>query len=95
MVLLKDLEVCIRNFIWSGDITRRKLVTIAWKKVCKPYVQGGLGIRSIIHLNSVANLKLCWNMLHKKESWSKLLYNRVIRNNKVINHQSFLLYGQV
>jgi mannosylglycoprotein endo-beta-mannosidase len=30
--LLKELEKCIRNFIWSGDIATRKLVTISWKK---------------------------------------------------------------
>lgn len=28
--LLKDLEKCIKNFIWSGDIDKRKLVTVSW-----------------------------------------------------------------
>ncbi|GAU45776.1 hypothetical protein TSUD_24400 [Trifolium subterraneum] len=30
--LLKDIEKCIRNFIWSGDIDKRKLVTTSWQK---------------------------------------------------------------
>nr|ABN09154.1 RNA-directed DNA polymerase (Reverse transcriptase) [Medicago truncatula] len=62
--LLKELETCFRNFIWSGDITKRKLVTVAWKKLCKPQSQGGLGIRSLSQLNAAGNLKLCWDMLH-------------------------------
>ena len=87
--LLKELDCNIRNFIWSGDITKRKLVLVAWKKVCRPYDQGGLGLRSILNLNSAANMKLCWNMLHSKVTWSKLLYSRVIRNCKVINYHIF------
>jgi len=39
--LLKDIEKWIRNFIWSGDISKRKIVTISWKKVCKPYDEWG------------------------------------------------------
>jgi hypothetical protein len=57
--LLKDLEKCNRNFIWSGDIEKRKLVTISWKKLCRPMDQGGLNLRSLISLNTASNLKLC------------------------------------
>ncbi|XP_019442304.1 PREDICTED: uncharacterized protein LOC109347026 [Lupinus angustifolius] len=31
--LLKKLDCCIRNFIWSGDTKVKKLVTIAWDKI--------------------------------------------------------------
>ncbi|GAU51938.1 hypothetical protein TSUD_417200 [Trifolium subterraneum] len=30
--LLKDLETNVRNFVWSGDVEKRKLVTVSWKK---------------------------------------------------------------
>jgi len=40
IALLRDLERCIKNFIWSGDTTQRKLVTVAWKKICRPYDEG-------------------------------------------------------
>jgi len=57
--LLKDLEKSIRNFIWSGDIDRRKLVTVSWKNLCKPIEEGGLGLRSLTLLNEATNLNLC------------------------------------
>jgi len=57
--ILKDLEKNIRNFIWSGDKEKRKMVTVVWHKVCKLVKEGSLGIRSLINLNVVANLKLC------------------------------------
>jgi ribonuclease HI len=87
--LLKDLERCIRNFIWSGDIEKRKLVTISWKKICRPLAQGGLNIRSLIHLNKASNLKLCWNMVNSHTSWALLLKDRVFRKGKTIQHHIF------
>jgi len=36
----------MRNFIWIGDITKRKLVTVLLAKVCKPVNEDDLGIRS-------------------------------------------------
>lgn len=64
--LLKTIEKWIRNFLWSGEINTRKLVTLSWKKVCKSYDEGGLGIRSLICLNESFNLKLCWDLVHSQ-----------------------------
>jgi hypothetical protein len=87
--LLKDIEKCIRNFIWSGDIDQRKLVTVSWKKICRPVSQGGLSIRSLTSLNAASNLKLCWNILNSDTSWAKLLRDRVLRNRRTIQHHIY------
>ncbi|CAJ2642122.1 unnamed protein product [Trifolium pratense] len=87
--LLKNIETWSRNFIWSGDINQKKLVTVAWKKVCTPLGEGGLGLRSLLRLNEAANLKLCWDLLLSKEDWAIILKKRVLRNGNVINHHVF------
>jgi hypothetical protein len=87
--LLKDLERWIKNFIWSGDLDKRKLVTVAWKKVCRPLSEGGLGIRSLITLNEASNLKLCWDLLNSQEQWAILLKSRVIRGQSCITYHIF------
>jgi ribonuclease HI len=84
--LIKDVERNIRNFIWSGDPEKRKLVTVSWKKICRPLEQGGLNIRSISSLNKASNLKLCWSILTSNCSWAKLLKDRVVRGRKIIQH---------
>ncbi|GAU27936.1 hypothetical protein TSUD_146500 [Trifolium subterraneum] len=89
VALLKDIEKCIRNFIWSGDIDKRKLVTISWQKICRPYSQGGLNIRSLIKLNAATNLKLCWTLITSQDSWAKLLKDRVIRGRRIIQHHIY------
>jgi len=65
--LIKELEKWIRNFIWNGDINKRKMVTVSWKKVCTSYEEGGLGIKSLISLNNATNLKLCLALFNSDE----------------------------
>ncbi|CAJ2670958.1 unnamed protein product [Trifolium pratense] len=86
---LLNIEKCVRNFIWSGDIDKRKLVTTSWKKICRPLSQGGLNLRSLSKLNKATNLKLCWNLFNSQTSWAILLRDRVFRKGKTIRHHIF------
>ena len=87
--LLREMEKWIKNFIWSGDINKRKLVTVAWKKVCADIEEGGLGIRSLICLNNATNLKQCWELFNSEEQWADVLRSRVIRRNNCIQHHIY------
>ncbi|XP_019435225.1 PREDICTED: uncharacterized protein LOC109341721 [Lupinus angustifolius] len=78
--LLKKLDCGIRNFIWSGDTRVKKLVTVAWHKVCCPTKEGGLGLRSIKLLNEAAMLKLAWDMNSSQQEWATYYKNRFCRN---------------
>ncbi|XP_019447216.1 PREDICTED: uncharacterized protein LOC109350434 [Lupinus angustifolius] len=74
--LIDCLDKGIRNFIWSGDIGTRKLVTVAWSKVCVPISQGGLGLRSTKMLNKAALLHLAWNMRCDTQAWAEFCRKR-------------------
>jgi len=87
--LIKGIERCIRNFIWAGDIEKRKLVTVAWHKTCKTLEEGGLGIRSISVLNEASNLNLCWILINSTEAWALVLKSRVLRKRKPIRYHIF------
>jgi ribonuclease HI len=87
--LLRDLERWIKNFIWSGDITKKKLVTVSWKKVCAPLEEGGLGIRSLVSLNAASNMKTCWELIQSDEQWAIVLRSRVLRSNSCIHHHIY------
>lgn len=45
--LLNLVDKWIKNFVWSGDLYVRKMITVAWGKICKSFNEGGLGLRSI------------------------------------------------
>ncbi|XP_058761813.1 uncharacterized protein LOC131635226 [Vicia villosa] len=78
-----------RNFIWSGEIESHKIVTVAWDDCCRPFEEGGLGLRSLVKLNEAANLKLCWDLSNSKEQWACLLKARVLRDGKEISYHIF------
>jgi len=76
----------MRNFIWSGDINKRKLITVSWHKVCKPAKEGGLGIRNLSHINEAGNLKNCWDIMQSYLQRAQLVKSRVLRDNNPISH---------
>jgi len=87
--LLKEIESWCRNFIWSGNVDVRKLVTVSWSKSCKSLSQGGLGLRSLTYLNEAANLKLCWELKTSNQYWAVLLRSKVFRGRKAVNYHIF------
>jgi len=89
VALLRQIEKWIKNFIWSGDVNKRKMVTVAWKKVCSDYEEGGLGTKSLICLNEAYNLKLCLELMQKDEQWAIVLRSRMMRGSNCINHHIF------
>ncbi|XP_019465442.1 PREDICTED: uncharacterized protein LOC109363643 [Lupinus angustifolius] len=64
------VDKCVRNFIWSGDIGVKKLVTVACHKCCSQLDEGGLGIKSIKCLNKAALLKLTWDLKTSNLEWT-------------------------
>ncbi|XP_019455087.1 PREDICTED: uncharacterized protein LOC109356210 [Lupinus angustifolius] len=64
------VDNCVRNFIWSGDIGVKKLVTVAWHKVCSYMDEGGLGIKSFKCLKKAALLKLTWYLKTSNLEWA-------------------------
>ena len=46
-----DLEQMIRNFWWGDENERKKVHWLAWDKITKPKVRGGIGFRDLRCLN--------------------------------------------
>ncbi|KAJ0074645.1 hypothetical protein Patl1_37495 [Pistacia atlantica] len=75
LTLLKRVMQWIRNFIWSGDLDKRKLVTISWDTICLPKSEGGLGLRNLIALNKAALLKFTWNTFQRDTPWRRDVFS--------------------
>lgn len=84
--LLKKVDTWIRNFIWSGDVNKKMVVTVAWHGVCTPKLERGLGLRSLKHVNKAAALTLCWELIQSDLQWATLLRARVLRNDCPITY---------
>ncbi|CAI8617345.1 unnamed protein product [Vicia faba] len=80
--LIKLVEGWCINFIWSANINKRKLVTVAWKHYCKKVKDGGLGLKSLRVLNEVADLRQCWSINQGHGDWDKIIKSRVIKRGR-------------
>lgn len=88
--LIKGIESWCRNFIWSRDIHKRKLVTVAWKDCCQKIKAGGLGIRSIRDINEGGKLVQWWSIINGSVSWANILKARVFKNRCQYKYHVFL-----
>ncbi|KAK2648626.1 hypothetical protein Ddye_016115 [Dipteronia dyeriana] len=53
----------LRNFLWTGSCEETKLIRVAWGHCCKPYSQGGLGLKDLGLLNDSLLKKLTWRFM--------------------------------
>ncbi|GFS31042.1 hypothetical protein Acr_00g0015330 [Actinidia rufa] len=63
----KITQLC-RNFLWNGKATVNKKPLVAWKDVCLPKHEGGLGIRNTKAWNKALICKTLWDIQAKKDS---------------------------
>lgn len=63
--------------VW--DVNTKKIVTVAWHKLCSPLKEGGLGIRSVRALIDAAILKLSWEIFSSDASWAGFLRARFFK----------------
>ncbi|XP_039682998.1 uncharacterized protein [Medicago truncatula] len=78
--LLRLLDSWLKNFIWSGDVHTRKVCTVAWKVLCRPWNEGRLDIKPTRLINEALILKLSWDLLATDSQWSNLLKWRYFSN---------------
>ncbi|GKA64593.1 RNA-directed DNA polymerase, eukaryota, reverse transcriptase zinc-binding domain protein [Tanacetum coccineum] len=74
----------LHGFIWnSGDLQRGK-AKVAWKEVCQPKMNGGLGLKPLESWNNALLIKHLWNVADKKDSlWVKWISNIKLRGRSV------------
>ena len=79
----KDIEQIIRRFLWSGGVEKTYGSKVAWHRVCLPKKEGGLGIKPLVEMNSVHNLKHIWNLLSPTNCshWKKWIQTSMLKGN--------------
>lgn len=45
---IRSIESLCSRFVWSGNVESMSIAKVAWKTVCLPKEEGGLGLRSFL-----------------------------------------------
>lgn len=77
------IDKSVRNFIWVGDVDKRKMVTISLEKM------GGLSIRPLKLINKESILKISWNLLTSNDTRASFYCSRLLKM-KLLSFLTFL-----
>ncbi|GJU10211.1 RNA-directed DNA polymerase, eukaryota, reverse transcriptase zinc-binding domain protein [Tanacetum coccineum] len=88
--VVKEIETLFKGFLWcNGELTRGK-ARVAWKEVCKPKDQGGLGLKPLDMWNNTLLIKHLWNIAANKESlWVKWINTVKLKGRSIWDIQCF------
>lgn len=80
-----------RNFLRGITQTQRKQHLIAWKCVCRPKKDGGLGLQKAQNMNKALLAKVGWHLIQDNNSlWARVLRSKykvgVLQDGSWTNH---------
>ncbi|KAI0496707.1 hypothetical protein KFK09_023031 [Dendrobium nobile] len=71
--ILKQIDRLCAKFLFFGDLNKKKLHLISWKKTCKPKEFGGIGLPSLQSLQFCFNCSLILRIYNEKSPLSSWL----------------------
>jgi hypothetical protein len=70
----KEVVKLQRNFLWGGVSPKRRISWVKWADMCKPKIEGGLGIRDLRLVNLSLLAKWRWKLLtNGDEVWKNVI----------------------
>nr|GEW11949.1 hypothetical protein [Tanacetum cinerariifolium] len=66
--VIKEMYKVMKNFLWSHRGSNGGKAKIAWKVVCRPKDQGGLGIKPLREWNEILLMKHIWKIIDQKKN---------------------------
>ncbi|XP_048490396.1 uncharacterized protein LOC125492264 [Beta vulgaris subsp. vulgaris] len=84
--VLNDIQKNAKRFLWNKVGQRHYISRTSWDQVCKPMIEGGLGIRDLRHWNFCFMAKLGWIFLTQPSKlWVKILKSKYCKGSNFMD----------
>lgn len=78
--ICNTIKKMIRKFLWGSNGKKHGCHLVKWDTILLPKENGGLGLRSLHHMNLAFLAKIGWRMMTEKESlWVRVLNLKYVR----------------
>ncbi|XP_059295549.1 uncharacterized protein LOC132048883 [Lycium ferocissimum] len=74
--VLNELHKIFARFFWSNKEGGRSRHWIAWKDLCLPTKEGGLGFKSLFDVSNALFAKLWWRFRTTNSLWANYMWNK-------------------
>ncbi|KAG6490537.1 hypothetical protein ZIOFF_051835 [Zingiber officinale] len=71
--VLHKVEMLFANFFWGALSSNKKTHWISWADLCKPKLEGGLGVRRLLDVATAIAMKLWFQFREHRASWTVYL----------------------
>lgn len=71
--VLHQLEMIFANFFWGSSGSKGKTHWVSWFGICKPKMEGGLGVRRLYDVAMTLSMILWFRLREQETSWAKFL----------------------
>ncbi|KAJ1694266.1 hypothetical protein LUZ63_010964 [Rhynchospora breviuscula] len=71
--IIRDINRLIAKFFWGKVSQDRYMALVGWQRVCKPYEEGGLGVKDLETFGEALFQKVVWSLMADEEKiWVKI-----------------------
>ncbi|XP_042003915.1 uncharacterized protein LOC121752889 [Salvia splendens] len=87
---LRMLEQVLARYFWGSCNTSKKTHWIRWKDVCRPTLEGGLGLRRMADIVEAYSYKLWWRFRERSSLWAEYMHKKYwsVSSNMIIYRTS-------
>ncbi|KAJ4783987.1 RNA-directed DNA polymerase (reverse transcriptase)-related family protein [Rhynchospora pubera] len=91
---LNTIQSRIRSFFWSSK-NQNKMPMVAWNKITRPKMCGGVGLRDLAMLNTAFNLKCLWKLASNSTAlWVQLSKAKYLKDESFGDELACKVFGQ-
>ncbi|KAF3781628.1 putative ribonuclease H protein, partial [Nymphaea thermarum] len=72
------LEATMANFLWGSQESRKGVHLVAWKTLCRPVLEGGVGLKLLADWNKACIGRITLHICQDEASWASFIRKKYL-----------------